>query len=159
MDLNANANVVLQTQIISPEPCCELSKNGNVLVTALFLLFCDIPVVCVACFRTSYSSRTIALFFVVATLVHVYVFCANKFIILEQEHSVNALNLRWICVLVLLLISVTYPACLHSMKLPLSCRVIGWTMFGIHLFAAIFGNLGYILSNYGEKAVYPISPS
>lgn len=159
MDLNANANVALQIQILSPEPCCELSKNGNVLVTALFLLFCDIPVVCVASFRTSYSSRTIALFFVVAALVQVYVLCAHKFIMLEQEHSVNALKLRWLCALVLLLISAAYPACLHSMKLPLSCRVIGWTMFGIHFLAAILGNLGYILNNYGEKAVYPISPS
>lgn len=168
MDVDAHANHVIpqmqmqmQMQIeieIQPsQPCCELSKNGNVLVTALFLLFCDIPVICIASFRTSYSMRTIALFFIVAVLVQVYVFCAHKFIILDRERSVVALKLRWICAVVLLLISVAYPACLYSFKLPLSCRVIAWTMFAIHFFAAILGNFGYILNNHREKAIYPVA--
>lgn len=171
MDVDAHANVIPQmqmqmqiqieiqpSQLPSQQPCCELSKNGNVLITGLFLIFCDIPVICIASFRSTYSVRTIALFFIVVVLVKVYVFCANKFIALDRERRfVMALKLRWICAVVLLLISVAYPACLYSLKLPLSCRVIGWTMFAIHLFAAILGNFGYILNNHAQKAIYPVA--
>lgn len=156
MDVDAHANEI-QIQIQASQRCCELSKNGNVLVTALFLLFCDIPVICIASFRTSYNMRTIALFFIVVVLVQVYVFCAHKFIILDRERSVLALKLRWICALLLLLISVAYPACLYSFKLPLSCRIIGWTMFAIHFLAAILGNFGYILNNHAQKPIYPVA--